>query len=150
VPQSFACLHHHLIFSTRNRHPLIAEALQPRLYEYIGGILRESKCCLVAAGGMPDHIHLLIDLSRELTIAEAVRLVKSNSSKWIHETFPDQKAFAWQTGYGALAVSYSNLESVKRYLASQAEHHRKLTFQEEFLAFLNRHKIPYEERYLWE
>ena len=150
MPQSFACLHHHVIFSTKNRVPLITAELQPRLYEYLGGILRSSKCRLVAVGGTADHIHLLIDLSRELSMAEAVRLIKSNSCKWIHETFPELRAFAWQAGYGAFAVSYSNLESVKRYLASQAEHHRKTTFQEEFLAFLQRHEIAYDEKYLWE
>ena len=150
MPQSFACLHHHVIFSTKNRAPLITAEIQPRLYAYIGGILRENKCCLVAAGGMPDHIHLLIELSRELSMAEALRRIKSNSSKWIHQTFADQRTFAWQAGYGAFAVSYSNLESVKHYLASQAEHHQKTTFQEEFRAFLLRHEIAYDERYLWD
>jgi REP element-mobilizing transposase RayT len=150
VPQSFACLHHHLIFSTKTRAPLITEDLQVRLYPYVGGILRENGSCLVAAGGMPDHVHSLVDLSRELSVSVALRLIKSNSSKWIHETFPEHKDFAWQTGYGAFAVSYSNLDKVKSYLASQAEHHRKTSFKEEFLGFLKRHKIEYDERYLWE
>ncbi len=150
MPQSFACLHLHLAFSTKNRSPFLTEGLQPRLYEYVGGILRTHKSCLVAAGGMPDHVHLLVDLSRELAVADALRLIKSNSSKWIHETFPDLHAFAWQTGYGAFAVSYSNLDNVKQYLATQAEHHRKMVFQDEFRAFLKRHDIEYDERYVWE
>src|SRR5215831_19451174 len=111
MPQSFACLHYHLIFSTKNRIPSITAELQPRLYEYIGGILRAEQGRLISAGGMPDHVHLLLSLSREMAIAEAVRLIKSNSSKWIHETIPDQSTFAWQTGYGAFTVSYSHLET---------------------------------------
>jgi REP element-mobilizing transposase RayT len=150
MPQSFASLHHHFVFSTKNREPFITEELQPRLYAYIGGIVRDTKSCLVAAGGMPDHIHLLVDLSRELAVAVALRLIKSNSSGWIHKTFPEQRAFAWQNGYGAFAVSYSNADSVEAYIASQAEHHRKQTFKQEFIAFLKRHKIEYDERYIWD
>src|SRR5262249_37054128 len=93
MPQSHACLHCHLIFSTKNRAPFLTANLQPRLYEYMGGILRGHKCCLVAAGGMPDHVHFLASLHRDVSVAEAVRLVKSNSSGWVHETFPDLAAF---------------------------------------------------------
>src|SRR5437870_9311963 len=85
---------------------------------------RAEKSALLAAGGMPDHVHLLVSLSRELSIAETLRLVKANSSKWIHETFPDRQQFAWQAGYGAFSVSFSNLPDVKNYLAHQGEHHR--------------------------
>jgi putative transposase len=98
---------------------------------------------------MPDHVHLLCSLSKELAVAEALRLIKANSSKWIHETFPQHGSFAWQAGYGAFAVSYSHLDSVKRYIASQAEHHKKSSFQEEFRAFLRKHDIAFDERYLW-
>jgi putative transposase len=150
MPQSFTCLHYHLIFSTKNRLPAIAPDLQTRLYDYIGGILRSEKSVLLAAGGMPDHVHLLCSLSKELAIAEALRLIKSNSSKWIHETFPEHRTFAWQAGYGAFAVSYSHLDSVKRYIARQAAHHRRTTFQEELVAFLRKHNLPFDERYLWE
>jgi REP element-mobilizing transposase RayT len=150
MPQSFTCLHYHLIFSTKNRVPAITADLQPRLYEYLGGILRAEQCVLLAAGGMPDHVHLLCSLHKELAIAAALRLLKANSSKWIHETFPQHRAFAWQAGYGAFAVSYSHLDRVKRYIAGQARHHRRITFQEEFVAFLRRHRIEYDERYLWE
>jgi putative transposase len=150
MPQSFASLHCHLVFSTKNRVPLIIPALQPRLFAYCGGILRETGSALVAAGGMPDHVHLLASLGRESAVAEAVRLVKANSSKWVHETFPDQHAFAWQAGYGAFAVRYSQLGRVKGYLAAQAEHHRKMTFQEEFVGFLRRHGIEFDERHLWD
>ena len=130
MPQSFGALHFHLVFSTKNREPMIDADLQPRHYEYMGGILRAEKSVLLAAGGMSDHVHLLVSLSRELSIAETVRLVKANSSKWIHQTFPERAAFAWQAGYGAFSVSLSNLPDVKTYLARQAEHHRVCSFQE--------------------
>ncbi len=150
MPQSFASLHHHLVFSTKNRDPLITDEVQPRLYEYIGGILRAHGCALMAAGGMPDHVHLLVSLDKQLSIAETLRIVKANSSFWVHEGFPVLSAFAWQAGYGAFAVSYSHLDRVRGYLGRQAEHHRGVSFQEEFLAFLKRHEIAYDERYLWD
>src|SRR5437868_6814778 len=151
MPQSFACLHHHLVFSTKNRDPLMTREVQPRLFDYVGGILRSERCALVAAGGMPDHVHLLVSLDRRLSISEAIRIIKASSSRWEHETFPDSlSGFAWQAGYGAFAVSYSHLDRVKAYLSRQAEHHRRITFQEEFIAFLQRHGIEYDERYLWD
>jgi REP element-mobilizing transposase RayT len=150
MPQSFTCLHYHVIFSTKNRMPTITAALQGRLYEYLGGILRAEKSILLAAGGMPDHVHPLCSLNKELAVATALRLLKANSSKWIHETFPEHRSFAWQAGYGAFAVSYSHLEHVKRYIARQAQHHRRTTFHDEFVAFLQRHRIEYDERYLWD
>ena len=106
MPQSFACLHYHMIFSTKNRTSAITPDVEPRLYEYIGGILRADGGCLIAAGGVPDHVHLLCGLDKQTDVADAVRTIKTNSSKWIHETFPTQRAFAWQTGYAAFAVSY--------------------------------------------
>src|SRR5205807_1811707 len=125
------------------RQSFIHPELQPRLYEYIGGILRAEKSVLLAAGGMPDHIHLLVSLGRELSIAETVRLVKSNSSKWVHTTFPERRQFAWQVGYGAFSVSFSNLPDVKKYLARQADHHLVRTFQDEFREFLRRHELEW-------
>jgi putative transposase len=150
MPQSYACLHHHLIFSTRHRTPILDADLSSRLFQYIGGILRNEGSVLVAAGGTTDHVHLLASLSREASIAETLRLIKANSSRWVHETFPDRGGFAWQAGYGAFAVSYSHLERVRVYLAGQAEHHRTVTFQEEFRRFLMRHHIAFDERYLWD
>ena len=149
MPQSFACLHAHLIFSTKNREPLLVGELPDRLYAYIGGILRDENGSLVAAGGMPDHVHLLISLGRESSMSELLQKIKANSSRWIHETFPNLKGFAWQTGYAAFAVSYSNIEKVTEYIAAQAEHHRTVSFQDEFLAFPRKHKIVFDERYRW-
>ena len=101
MPQSLGALYFHLVYSTKHREPWIDPDLQSRLYEYIGGILRAEKSLLLDAGGMPDHVHLLVSLSRELSIAEAIRLIKANSSKWVHATFPTMGQFAWQAGYGA-------------------------------------------------
>jgi len=150
MPQSYASLHYHLVFSTKHREPMITPDLQPRLYEYLGGILRGHQSVLLAAGGMPDHVHLLVGMSKELAVAKALQLIKANSSKWVHETFPEHQSFAWQAGYGAFTVSYSNLGRVKAYIAQQPEHHRVRTFQDEFLAFLKRHGIEYDERYVWD
>jgi REP element-mobilizing transposase RayT len=150
MPQSFVSLHYHLIFSTKNRLPTLTAALAPRLYEYLDGILRAERGVLLSAGGMPDHIHLLVGLHQDHSVAGVLRLLKANSSKCVHETFPQLQAFAWQAGYGAFTVSYSNLSKVKAYIAGQAEHHRVRTFQEEFVAFLQRHGVTYDERYLWD
>jgi REP element-mobilizing transposase RayT len=150
MPQSYASLHCHFIFSTKHRLPLITADIQPRLFEYLGGIFRASGSVLIKAGGMPDHVHLLASLPRDLSVADVMRLVKTNSSGWLHDTFPGLEDFAWQAGYGAFAVSYSQVKTVQRYINRQADHHRKRTFQEEFLEFLQRHDIAYDERYLWD
>src|SRR5258708_4653540 len=150
MPQSLAALYCHIIFSTKNRVPDIDPNWQDRLYSYIGGTLRSDKCVLMAAGGVADHVHLLVSLSRTVCVADVVRDIKANSSRWIHENFPDHKTFAWQTGYGAFSVSHSHLDQVRTYLAKQAEHHRSKTFQEEFRAFLAKYEIEYDERYAWD
>jgi REP element-mobilizing transposase RayT len=150
MPQSFGALYFHVIFSTKNRLPLINTEIQPRLHEYIGGILSHRKCTLLSADGVADHIHLLVSLSRESCIADTVRDVKSLSSGWIHDTFARSHDFAWQAGYAAFSVSHSNLDVVRAYLATQAEHHRGKTFQEEYLEFLKRHDMEYDERYIWD
>ncbi len=149
MPQSFASLYLHLVFSTKNREPRIASELQPQLFEYIGGIARKCDCQLHAAGGMPDHVHLLVSSARTMSVSDLLRTIKASSSNWLHEEMsrPD---IAWQTGYAAFSVSHSNVPSVREYLACQAEHHRTVTFQEGFRAFLKRHNIDYDERYLWD
>jgi putative transposase len=149
MPQSFGSLHCHLVFSTKHRLPQISTDIRPRIFEYIGGILRNHSSCLIAAGGMPDHVHLLASLGRTMAAAEAVRLIKSNSCGWIHSEL-SQPDFRWQDGYGAFAVSYSNIDQVKSYLANQEQHHRHISFQDEFLEFLRRHDLPWDERYIWD
>ncbi len=123
--------------------------MQPRLFEYVGGILRNHSSHLIAAGGMPDHVHLLVSFGRTLAVADAVRLIKTNSSGWLHDELA-LKDLRWQDGYGAFAVSYSQLDQVKSYLANQEHHHRRVSFQEEFLEFLRRHDLPWDERYVWD
>jgi REP element-mobilizing transposase RayT len=150
MPQSFAAVHIHIVFSTKNREPTITPALAPRLYEYLGGTARGLKCPLVTAGGVADHVHLLTSLGREVAIAELVRDLKAGSSRWVHETFGDRPGFAWQAGYAAFAVSGSVVEQVVRYIANQEEHHRTRTFQDEYRDFLRRHGIEWDERYVWD
>ena len=149
MPQSFASLNCHIAFSTKHRQPQINAELQSRLFEYIGGIARNNSSILIAAGGMPDHVHLLLSLGRTVSVADAVRLIKTNSSGWIHDDLriPD---FHWQNGYGAFAVSYSNISQVKSYLANQEQHHRAVSFQDEFREFLRRHNLEWDERYVWD
>src|SRR5437763_12608295 len=101
MPQSFPCLHYHLIFSTKGRAPFLVGDLPQRLYAYVGGIIRDENGRLVAAGGMPDYVHFLISLSRESSVSDAVRQIKGSSSRWIHETIPDLRGFGWQAGYAA-------------------------------------------------
>jgi REP element-mobilizing transposase RayT len=104
----------------------------------------------VAVGGMDDHVHILLSLPATITLAKAVQLIKGGSSLWIHETFPNQRDFAWQEGYGAFTVSVSQLDKTIAYINNQETHHRKITFQEEYLDFLKKHGVEYDERYLWD
>jgi REP element-mobilizing transposase RayT len=150
MPQSLASLHVHVIFSTKHREPLIAPDLAPRLYGYIGGVARQTGSVLIAAGGIPDHVHLLVSLGRQACVANLVRDVKANSSGWVHDNFPDRPQFAWQAGYGAFAVSFSMMETVRAYIANQENHHRRRTFQDEFRAYLKAHEIEWDERYVWD
>jgi REP element-mobilizing transposase RayT len=147
---SFVRSVHHIVFSTKNREPWITDDLKGNLYAYMGGILRERKCVLMDAGGMPDHVHLFVAMHQTISIADLVRDVKSGSSLWIHDEYPKRKGFAWQTKYGAFSVSLSMEEKVAAYIRNQKEHHRKQTFQEEFRAMLDRHGFEYDERYIWE
>ena len=150
MPSSYLSLHYHLIFSTKHREPHITPAIAPRLYDYIGGITRGLGGQLLAAGGMPDHVHLLVRLGATRAVADVLRDLKAGASKWVHDTHPDMAAFGWQIGYGAFAVSVSNLDDVRAYIENQEEHHRARTFRDEFVLFLDRHGIEYDERYLWE
>jgi REP element-mobilizing transposase RayT len=123
--------------------------LHERLWAFLGGIARQNQMKAIEVGGVEDHIHILLSLPATMPVAKAMQLIKGGSSKWIHETFPDQRTFAWQEEYGAFSVSVSQLDKTIAYIRGQAAHHRKLTFQEEFLALLKKHRIEYDERYLW-
>ena len=140
----------HIIFSTKDRAPMIDVEWRERLWAYLGGISRENKMKALEIGGVADHVHMLVSLPSTLSAAKAVQLLKGNSSKWINETFPGKSRFQWQEGYGAFSVSSSQIKVTIEYIRGQEEHHRKKTFQEEYLAFLKRHGVSYDERYLWE
>ncbi len=149
MPSSYTCLYYHIIFSTKHRRPQITPDLRARLYPYVAGIITNQKGHLLAIGGMPDHVHLLVSLPAHTSVSAALRLVKSNSSKWVHETFASRRDFAWQDGYAAFSVSASNRDAVRRYIAAQDGHHRRVSFQDELVDFLKRHEIAYDERYIW-
>jgi len=146
---TFVSLHVHLVFSTRLREPMIGKEWQPRLYGYTGGIVRNLKCVLLAAGGMPDHVHYLVGMHQSVAPADLLRTIKANSSAWVHETI-GLPSFAWQEGYGAFAVSKSSLEAAKNYINTQEEHHRTQTFKEELIKLLDKHEIPYDPRYVFD
>ena len=139
----------HIVYSTKYRRNTICTE-RDRLYEYIGGIIREQKGVLIEIGGMPDHIHILAKLSPTTAISDVLRIVKTNSSKWFNETFHPVLPFAWQRGFGAFSDSASNVDQVRRYIHNQEEHHKKLSFQDEYRQLLIRHGIEFDERYLFE
>ena len=140
----------HIIFSTKNRHAMINNNIDERLLSYIGAIVKDQKGKLLAASTMPDHIHLFVSLRSEPSIATLLRLIKTNSSKWVKETFEHCQHFAWQLGYGYFSVSPSQKEATISYIHNQKKHHAKKSFKEEFIIFLKKHAIDYDERYLWD
>ncbi len=139
----------HCVWSTKDRRKLISADLQQRLWPFIGGIARQNDMKALAVGGVEDHIHILLSLPATLPVSKAVQLIKGGSSKWVSETFPSFGDFAWQEGYGAFSISVSHVEDTIVYIKKQAEHHRKKTFKEEYLTFLKKHGIEYDERYVW-
>jgi putative transposase len=147
---SYISSYHHCVFSTKERRPFITPVLRERLWPYLGGIARENKLTPIAIGGAEDHAHLLLSFPTTLSVAKALQLIKGGSSKWIHETFPEHRAFAWQVKYAAFSVSVSQLDKTIAYIANQPEHHKKRSFKDELIALLEKHRIPYDPKYLWE
>ena len=150
MPQSLSRLIVHIVFSTKSRVPVIQKPFRDELYAYVGGILRNQKSPVIKIGGTADHVHILCLLSKTLPLAKIVEQTKVNSSKWLKTLGPQFKGFHWQNGYGGFSVSESSLESVAHYIDRQEEHHRKMTFQEEYLKLLERHGVGYDERYVWD
>ena len=146
---SYISSYFHCVFSTKERRRLITPELRDRLWPFLGGIARQNKMKAIEIGGVEDHVHILLSLPSTMAISKALQLIKGGSSKWIHETFPEQRLFAWQEEHGAFSVSVSQLDKTMEYIQGQETHHRKMTFQEEFLALLKKHRIEYDERYLW-
>ena len=132
---------YHCVFGTKDRRRSITDDLRPRLHRYVGGILERVRASLIAFGGTEDHIHLVIELRADMSVAEAMRLVKTNSSKWIHDTSTDQSRFGWQGGYAAFSASCSGVREVVGYVENQREHHRRRTFEEEYTVLLARHGL---------
>jgi REP element-mobilizing transposase RayT len=141
---------YHIVFSTKDREPLIVPALRESLYPYIGGIIRGERGMLLEIGGMPDHVHLVTRFKTDPSVATMIRTIKSRSSKWVNEQLNRQGRFSWQAGYGAFTVSASQVSRVRSYVSNQEAHHRMASFKDEYVALLNRHEIEYDERYLWD
>jgi REP element-mobilizing transposase RayT len=149
MPHTYTYLATHVVFSTKNRLPMIGSGARPRLWAYMNGVIEKLGGKALAINGMADHVHLLVLLPPSVATAEAMRVLKANSSKWIHENWPEQSKFAWQSGYAAFSVSRSAVGEVIRYVETQEEHHRTFSFKEELVALLKRHEIEYDERYIW-
>jgi REP element-mobilizing transposase RayT len=149
MANTYTSLHYHFTFSTKNREPWIGQTIEERVWAYIGGVARKHKMTAIQVGGIEDHIHALIMAPPTLSPSQIAQYLKGDSSNWIHEEFSRLRAFAWQDGYGAFTVSKSQISDVVAYIKNQREHHRKKTFQEEYLELLSKHGIDYDERYLW-
>lgn len=150
MPQSLSSILVHLVFSTKNREPFITPAIETELHPYMATIFREYNSPSLIIGGTGDHIHALFALGRTITVADLVEEVKTGSSKWIKTKGSEFRNFHWQKGYGAFSVGQSNVEEVKRYIRNQKEHHRRITFEDEYRNFLNQYKVQFDERYAWD
>ena len=139
----------HAVFTTKNREPWLPSSLRERLYPYICGIARENSLKVLCIGGTDNHVHILLSLNSTTSIAKAIQLIKGGSSKWIHETFPEQKLFSWQEGYGAFSIGISNVDETRQYIENQEKHHSKESFCDEYLKFLRKNNIDFDEKYLW-
>jgi len=151
MPQSLARVVLHVVFSTKNRVPFLRETeVRARLQAYMAGVLQNIGCEPILINGVEDHVHILCNLSRKVTIAGLVEEAKKSTSKWMKEQGPQYGDFFWQGGYGSFSVSQSNVEQVRAYIATQEEHHRTVSFQDEFRALCRKHGIEIDERYVWD
>ena len=150
MPQSLAQIYVHIIFSTKGRYPLIHEGIEPGLFAYMGDTLKRCGGVPFLINGTADHVHLLSSLPRTMALSKYIEEIKRNSSRWIKTKDSQYEKFAWQGGYGAFSVSRSRKDSVVRYIAGQKDHHKTVTFKEEFVAFLEKYGIEYDEQYLWD
>ena len=150
MPQSLASLLVHLVFSTKDREPLLPDEMRADLHAYIGGIVADCGGTLLAAGSVADHIHLLVSHPRTTSPADLVKEIKIGSSKWIKLRDPRLSGFHWQAGYGMFSISPAHRPALERYIARQAEHHRVIGFQEEYRRLLTRYGVEWDERYVWD
>jgi putative transposase len=149
MANTYTSLHYHFTFSTKNREPWIVAEIENRVWAYVGVIARHHQMIALQVGGIEDHVHALVMAPPTLNPSEIAQYLKGESSKWIHEEFSNLRLFEWQDGYGGFTVSKSQIPDVIAYIQNQREHHRKRTFQEEYLELLKKHDVDYDERYLW-
>jgi len=150
MPQSLSYLLTHIVFSTKDRAPVLDATVRPALHAYLATVARNVDCECFRVGGVADHVHLAVRLSRTITMAQLVEELKTSSSKWLKTQSPALSAFTWQRGYGAFSVGPSDLDALLHYIDNQEEHHRTRTFQDEYRAFLTKYGIAYDERYVWD
>ena len=149
MANTYTALHYHVIFSTKNREPWLVRDIEQRVWGFIGGFACAHKMTALQVGGVEDQVHALVTAPPTIAPFQIAQFLKGGSSKWIHEEFTAPRNFGWQDGYGAFTVSKSKIPDTITYIQNQREHHRKKTFQEEFLALLKKHRVEYDERYLW-
>jgi REP element-mobilizing transposase RayT len=151
MPQSLAQIYLHIVFSTKHRTPFLSDqVLRAEVHKYLGGSCRNLDSPSLCVGGVEDHVHILCRLSRTLAVAEFIRELKRESSKWLKTKGEDLADFHWQDGYGALSISPGHVKAVVAYIANQEEHHRKVSFQNEYRRLLKKYGIDYDERYVWD
>lgn len=151
MPQSLSRIYLHIIFSTKNRkRSLIDGDLRKSLHAYVAATMKHLECVPVEIGGVEDHIHILCGFPRTQSVADVVKETKRVSTNWLQEQSPGLRTFHWQAGYGVFSVSQSNVAGVAEYIRNQEEHHRKLMFQDEYRAFLRKHAVEFDERYVWD
>ncbi len=138
----------HYIFSTMNRRKIIDDEIRPRLWEYMGGIAKQNNMVAYAIGGTEDHVHMILSIPPSISASKAIQLIKGGSSKWVNEEFPDRGRFSWQQGYAAFSLSPSRMQKTVDYIQNQAEHHKKQSFKEEYVKFLNGSAVSFDERYV--
>ena len=150
MPQSLSKNLIHLVFSTKHRTPMLTDDIRPNLHAYLAIVLKNLNCSVIALNSVADHVHILFLLHRTVALSNAVEDLKKSSSKWLKTQSPALSSFSWQAGYGAFSVSESNVPAVKKYIDNQAEHHRKVSFQDELRNFLTKHQVEFDENYLWD
>lgn len=150
MPRSVSLILVHLIFSTKDRQPALGDDIRPALFAYLATVIRNSGCECYRVGGVADHVHLAVRMGKEQTIAKLIEQVKSSSSKWLKTQSPGLRRFAWQRGYGAFSVGPTDIQALLRYIDEQEVHHRKHSFQDEFVAFLRKYGIDSEDAHLWD
>lgn len=148
--QSLNKIYIHLVFSTKNRKLMISEDVQDDLFSYLGGICKNLECNPIQVGGYRNHVHILCLLSKKIALMNLIEKIKSNSSKWMKTKGEQFTDFYWQNGYGVFSVNPTEIEIVQQYILNQEEHHKKISFQDEFLKFLKKYKVEYDKKYVWD